>query len=224
MTGQLEWNFDLLVEPVETETYTGRAPLHFTVAFLTLDEAADAAGEARRMCALNADEPWYPGRDFTNAWGHMWRIASLHESFPSPAGHDLITMQASLRCGCLMVPPWGFDTRECFCVGDLMHKTQCTPCGWQSIGTEADVVEAWHDHVWPGWRDLPVVPFALRPAGGGIDSKSKQAMAWVVANYPTEWQVTGAPVVTERDGLGTRHVPGYSPWGGFDLCTSRFTS
>ncbi|WP_404442901.1 hypothetical protein LG315_08505 [Microbacterium marinum] len=30
-------------------------------------------------------------------------------------------------------------------------------------------------------------------------------------------RVPGAPILTERGPYGTRHVPGYSPFGGYDL-------
>jgi len=30
-------------------------------------------------------------------------------------------------------------------------------------------------------------------------------------------QVVGAQVITERSSMGTRHVPGRSPWGGYDI-------
>ena len=31
------------------------------------------------------------------------------------------------------------------------------------------------------------------------------------------WQVPGAPIVTHRTPPGTRNVPGYSPFGGYDM-------
>ena len=40
---------------------------------------------------------------------------------------------------------------------------------------------------------------------------------WLDANYPSEFRVAGAPILTDRGGSGTRHVPEYSPYGGFDL-------
>src|SRR5690606_28014897 len=36
-------------------------------------------------------------------------------------------------------------------------------------------------------------------------------------HYPIEAQFEGAPIITQRSGLGTRHVPRRSPWGGYDL-------
>ncbi|GAA3539292.1 DUF6349 family protein [Nocardioides daeguensis] len=42
-------------------------------------------------------------------------------------------------------------------------------------------------------------------------------------HYPEAMQVTGAPVITERNNAGTRHVPGRSPWSGYDLSDSALT-
>jgi hypothetical protein len=79
-------------------------------------------------------------------------------------------------------------------------------------------VEAWHDHAWPGWRDLPILP--LTPQTDRTDKgTSKRARAFFEAEYPTEFQQSGAPVITQRSRFGTRHVPNYSPWGGYDLCS-----
>ena len=41
--------------------------------------------------------------------------------------------------------------------------------------------------------------------------------AWFDANYPENFRVPGAPILTDRGGSGMRHVPDYSPYGGFDL-------
>lgn len=68
-------------------------------------------------------------------------------------------------------------------------------------------MEAWHDHAMPGWRDLPVRPSGLKAAA---------LEAWLDA-YPSGWKRPGAPIRTVRDPHGTRHVPGRSPWGGYDL-------
>jgi hypothetical protein len=49
---------------------------------------------------------------------------------------------------------------------------------------------------------------------GGL---SKAAKKWITEPYPKSMQVAGAPIITERRPYGTRHVPGRSPWGGYDL-------
>jgi hypothetical protein len=61
---------------------------------------------------------------------------------------------------------------------------------------------------------LPIVPARLRDRDKiGL---SKAARNWISQHYPESIQMAGAPVITERDN-GTRHVPGRSPWGGYDL-------
>ena len=124
---------------------------------------------------------------------------------------DLFT--ADLRC-----EPW--TDREphsgCQCVGDLTYQAICEPHRWHLIASdENSAVEAWHDHAFTGWRDLPIVPALFR----SIDQPglSKAAKKWIAENYPTSTQVVGAPVITERSNSGTRHVPGRSPWAGYDI-------
>lgn len=71
----------------------------------------------------------------------------------------------------------------------------------------------------PGWRDLPVLPSKLSAT---LSTPSKQSTArgaaWIEENYPPAWQIPGAPVRTLRQPMGTRHVAGRSPLGGYDLC------
>ena len=78
------------------------------------------------------------------------------------------------------------------------------------------MVEAWHDHAFPGWRQLPILPAKLRGQMGNRKMTPKLEQ-WLDANYPPEFRVPGAPILTDRGGSGTRHVPEYSPYGGFDL-------
>jgi hypothetical protein len=204
---QLAWDFS---ELDEKPIYSGAAPFHFTTEYFTVNEFT----EAKKASALVCGE-W----PFAGGHRRMWGKSFCTRSFSTGAGgsHSFDMLTADLRCDCLMMPPFGVDSRVCFCPGDLMANVICEPCAWHHVGREADAVEAWHDHAWPGWRDLPVVPGDVRPFGGGFDKNAKKARAWVAAHYPTEWQTLGAPVVTDRAGCGDRHVSGYSPWGGYDI-------
>ena len=97
-----------------------------------------------------------------------------------------------------------------------MYQAICEPCEWNGItDRENDAVEMWHDHALPGWRELPIVPSRLRMMDK--DGLSKAAKKWISEHYPKSMQVPGAPIITERRPFGTRHVPGRSPWGGYDL-------
>lgn len=207
MSDLLEQLADLTREP-----YAGPAPLHFTGAYFTPDELLAAHVEAARVVGRGT---------------HTWNLAITLGWCAGPRGHSLCVLSTDLRCNCRMpylVAEWE-QLGPCQCVGDYLYQANCPECRWHVIASEPVAVEAWHDHAWPGWRELPVVPYALCDRTGGMDPKSAidkkraaKARAWVEANYPTEWQVEGAPVLTERTSPGTRNVPGYSPWGGFDIC------
>ena len=97
-----------------------------------------------------------------------------------------------------------------------MCQTICEPCEWNAITDhENGAVELWHDHALPGWRELPIVPSRLRAMDK--DRMSKATRRWIAEHDPNAMQVPGAPMVTERRPFGTRHVPGRSPWGGYDI-------
>lgn len=99
---------------------------------------------------------------------------------------------------------------------ELMHQVICTACRWHHItSSENGAVEAWHDHAIPGWRHQPVMPRNLVPMDWS--KPGKKTLAWIAKHIPVEWQRPGSPIRTERSGIGTRHVPGRSPFGGFDL-------
>lgn len=205
MIEQLAWDF---TELDEKPAHTGSAPFHFTMEYFTVDEFAAAKAASALVCG---DWP------FTGGHRRMWGKSFVNPAFTG-GRHGLMILSADLQCDCKFKRG---ENDPCSCVGDLMSNAICDPCAWHSVGTEDSAVEAWHDHAWPGWRDLPVIPVGVRPGAGGINKSTKGALAWVVANYPPEWQVPGAPMVTQRDGSGRRHVPGYSPWGGYDLSARR---
>ncbi len=107
----------------------------------------------------------------------------------------------------------------CQCVGSITAQAICSHCSWHHIGTEAECVEVWHDHAFPGWRDLPTLPGKIR-GGMGPTRMTPKLEAWLEDNYPPAFRVPGAPILTERPSYGSRHVPNYSPFGGFDLSAS----
>lgn len=83
-----------------------------------------------------------------------------------------------------------------------------------------------HDHAWPGWRELLLVP---RRPEAGTSTKQKSSMARWVDNvgrwinnvgdlYPPGWLAAGGPIRTARGGSGTRHVPNLTGVVGSDLC------
>ncbi|WP_119697010.1 DUF6349 family protein [Microbacterium halotolerans] len=219
MTDLLDLLDDLEARDRAAQPYVGAAPLHFTSAYYTPDEFLEARdGWVQRYGHLEwADRPRC----------RMWTLGITTGWCNASPGHRLCVLQVDLRCECRF--PYLVDEWErvgpCSCPGDLMYQANCPDCRWHTIQpSENAVVQAWHDHAWPGWRDLPVMPFDVRPHGGSMDPAhamekraAAKARAWAAEHYPAEWQVPGAPVVTERTWIGSRNVPGYSPWGGFDL-------
>lgn len=203
---QLAFDIDGMIHAADvaaTPPWAG-APLHFTAGFFAPGDL-DAAFE--HWVFLN-------GRLGSYSHSHMWHRSIAVVQGLELGDHALTLFTADLRCD----PEHGGDEDgDCLCLGDLLTQAICEPCGWHSIdNSENGAVEGWHDHATPGWRNLPVVPEAIRVRSErGL---TKPALAWIQENYPVEAQTPGAPIITERrDRIGTRHVPGYSPWGGYDI-------
>lgn len=129
----------------------------------------------------------------------MWSHA-ICEPFGPDTAHSVWVMSADLSCR-------HFGSR-CCCVGDVVYRAYCSDCRWWTpiVESEAEAVRAYHDHCWPGWRNLPV-----------LDRPSLDRRPQIPADYPEEWQVPGAPILTHRTPPATRNVPGHSPFGGYDM-------
>lgn len=192
MTQQLGFDIESLIDEATLEaagTWQG-APLGYTSEYYTPDELADAF---ERFVLEN-------GRFDCYGQSHMWRPAIARNPL-TVAGHELHVLHASTHCS------HGDRDDLAGCGG---AQANCPTCRWNVIDhDESHVIEAWHDHAMPGWRDLPTLP-------GGLSLKRQQT--WLEEHYPPEWQIDGAPVLTLRSGIGTRHVDGRSPFGGYDLC------
>lgn len=139
---------------------------------------------------------------------HMWHRSFASGGVISFGDHSITTFSADLGPG-----------REQLGPGDLLYQAICEPCGWHDVDdSENTVVEAWHDHAVPGWRELPVIPEQIRVRNE--KGLTKLARTWIAERYPKHMQVPGAPIITERARPMTRHVGGYSPWGGYDLSST----
>ena len=179
------------------------APLHFTTAYYSPAE----------LGAAFAHWQFLHSHDDTHVQSRMW-----HQAIAAPSGFNLGDHSFGLFTADLRCEPWKHSEPQgdCLCVGDLVYQSTCAPCGWHAIAPdENSAVEHWHDHALSGLRDLPVVPARLRKTDSiGL---SKAARRWIEEHYPNSIQIAGAPIITERSGTGTRHVPGRSPWCGYDL-------
>ncbi|MCY7299174.1 MAG: hypothetical protein LH616_08185 [Ilumatobacteraceae bacterium] len=151
---------------------------------------------------------------------HAWR-QSICLDLPgiTDDGHGFIAYTADTRCNC----KFGYgtvtefaDAGGCQCVGGLLTKVICEGCNWHHIGTESGAVEAWMDHSFVDWLSLPIFPAKLRGQMGSHQMTEKR-QDWLEANYPARFRSPLAPILTTRGRMGGRHVPGYSPYGGFDM-------
>lgn len=197
--GQLAFDFDEFAREEARERLDewAGAPLRFTRDYYPpklLDEAFE------HWKFLN-------GNLGSHARSHMWHRMLWNPEATEFGEHRAELFNADLR------PESGKEGP-----GGLLAQIVCEPCDWHAIDEDENVVvEQWHDHAVPGWRDLPVVPASVRVRDGS--SLTKLAMTWIRERYPQHMQVPGAPIITERQSFATRHVPRYSPWGGYDLAS-----
>lgn len=212
------------------------AQLAFDIDTLIHQAAVDAA-PAWNGAPLRYHEEYRTPAELDTAWerwvfehgtfgcvpsSHMWHRDRLRDGFEFEQAadgpvHGFAFYTADTRCS-----DWGTDKhRHDHAAGELpdelMHQIICAPCQWRAIShNENTVVEAWHDHALEGWRELPVIPRKLAEHDHERNKLAK-LNSWLEEHYPTEWRKVGYPVITERHGIGTRHVPGRSPFGGYDL-------
>lgn len=168
----------------------GRCPMGYTEDRYTLEEITKAYDAWRDRHGKSRDTH-YTG----------WRLPMWEEVVAGPDGHTCAVVSAAR------------DGRYC----DYMHRAIDDACGWASpiVADREAVLLAWHDHAWPGWRDLPAL----------VASNSTNESRWpdlIRAAQPEAWQVPNAPIVTGRPHRATsRTVIGRSPWGGCDISTFR---
>lgn len=121
-----------------------------------------------------------------------------------------VVMDAELRCDCD-----DHYASRCQNLGDLVYRGACRLCDWEAAHFWDDenlAAEDALDHAWPGWRDLRVVL--------PIPDDAKKRAVWVAQVneiYPPGWLEQGGPIITMREYMGHRHVPGRTPFGGYDV-------
>jgi hypothetical protein len=206
--------------------------------FADLDAAAAADAEADRQRIFDHAPSMFGDttrgffarveamRVWDDTYGHFDCLRRSHGWRDEIGGHGFgrgrvpgsevcrpITLTADLRCD-----HWD---DECCCVGDMVYRGACLHCAWEGE-IRADhngAVEDAHDHAWAGWRELPIVQRRPEP---GTNARQKAATdRWIEAVtdcYPDGWLEAGGPIRTARGYYGTRHVPNYTGFGGYDLC------
>jgi hypothetical protein len=107
--------------------------------------------------------------------------------------------------------------------GELGFRGACLVCPWRGPAHDDEnaAVEDAHDHTHPGWRALPIVD--PPPDFGNLSRPEAERrygrwLEQVAPLYPDDWFDARGPIRTRRAPLGTRHVPGRAPGGGYDLC------
>lgn len=204
MTAVLDGQLDLLalLEP-EPEVIDLDALIGFTMDVTDpyeLDRISLAWSEAY---ATKPHQEWrpFPG----------WRESHTGANGLNGA-HPSYMYTAELRCRCWRTRSCADrESNPCQCVGGYYHRAYCAGCDWWTLvcDGENEAAEAYLDHCWTGWRELPVIESKMNPKGGYSYAIPK--------DYPKEWQVPGAPTKDCRGMTkhGTRHVPGGSPYGGY---------
>lgn len=200
---QIAFNIQDLLREAELDAapeWTG-TPLHFHTVYATPEEHADAFARWQLEHGTFGSIPA----------SHMWHPTLTHSPL-EVRGHRLHMLTADTR-------PLAHGALR---PGSLLYQANCPTCQWHHItDTENAAVEAAHDHAMPGWADLPLFPARLaRPLAQGERKARTAALAWLTEHYPAAWQHDGAPIRTQRTPLGTRHVPGRSPFGGYDLAAN----
>ena len=167
-------------------------------------------GSPTRGLTARADEfaGWRAAHGSFGSTGrsHAWTVCLTCPDTPTERCQPTV-LSADLRCDC--------DRYEqCSCLGDLMYRGACRRCDWEGEPHDREnaAAEDACDHAWPGWRELPVV--------SAVPEERKKRAAWVervTELYPAGWLEDGGPIRTARSRGGTRHVPGRTPFGGYDL-------
>lgn len=146
---------------------------------------------------------------------HMWHTDTTRTPLVLDA-HELHVYTAAAHCS--------FEDHDHSAdplPGQHLHQANCPRCRWHRIdSSERVVVEAWHDHALPGWRALPAMPANLTRHDAPRQADQRR-LAWIEDAYPAEWQISGAPILTARNGHANRPVAGRSPLGGYDLAAPK---
>lgn len=195
-----------------------------------------AAGPAWEGAPLQYQEDYYSPAALDAAWerwsfengsfgciprSHMWHRQSYRQ-YPTLIGsnssdHQLDLFRADARCDGKRFGHPDHTHAPGEIPGTYQYQAICEPCQWHAISNrENNLVEAWHDHAFPGWRSLPAVPLALTQTQGKKNYDSR-LQTWLEEHYSEKWRQHGCPIITERESYAGRHIAGRSPWGGFDL-------
>lgn len=153
-------------------------------------------------------EHGHHGSVYRSRMWHRSRFSSMPDNLELN-GHRLSMFKLEVSC---------FQHYNgCSCVTVSASRFVCDNCSIsEDASTEQAVVELMHDHATPWWRELPPVPHHARQRDAQ-GRPSPVMIDWLTSNYPEHARTPGSPIITFRNGVGTRHVPGASPYGGYDI-------
>ncbi|MDX3100494.1 DUF6349 family protein [Nonomuraea angiospora] len=140
-------------------------------------------------------------------------VASLHPDPGPDGGHCRVTIRRPRLGGRGFGKPGDDPAR-------WRYRSYCGGCGHEGPDrtSEKDAVEDGHDHAYPGWREMPIVAHRPHTHKRGPIARWEAAVA---AAYPAGWLERQGPVLELRHGLGSRHVPGLAPGGGYLMAVMR---
>lgn len=160
----------------------------------------------------------------TNHYGRAWRLA-ITAPGNHHAGHDTLHADGgACRPTIEETYLWDHTRRDDRFPSEsvrvaILHRGACLGCGWSGEPHQSEnaAVEDAHDHSWPGWRDLPIVP--RRPDDTKAQAKWRAHLTalYRVAGIDVDhWLAVGAPFRTARiRGQQRSHCV----WGGgYDIC------
>lgn len=184
--------------------YTGRAPLGYTEEYFTPEELLYASLYNRRSFHLRGEV----GARLVGLWEPAITAHHSVYAYWEPEIGAMVDQGLDMWIhSAVESPDYGLFLFDCSHKGGFKSMVICPQLKWHYIGaSEVEVLMAWHDRVWPGWRALPVVADARKG--------SRYPVGKLPEDYPTDWRFPGAPIIEDRWGAVSRAVPGYSPWGG----------
>ena len=154
-----------------------------------------------------------------------WRIALTHPGDGwGPDGQVAATDNPAPCCRPTVEMRLGTPIEE-----PCAYRGRCLGCGERGpvVGAENGATEWAHDHAFPGWRELPVVP--RLPWSDTVSTQRRRTDVWrerIEVLLPAGWLDRGGPIRTERPAdshgrrVGMRHVPHRAPGGGYDMATT----
>ena len=161
----------------------------------------------------------------TNHYGRAWRLA-ITAPGNQLGRHDTLTPDGG-ACRPTIEETYLWDhsrrddrfPKESVRVA-IVYRGACLGCGWAGDAHADDenaAVDDAHDHSWPGWRELPIVPRRPDDTKSQTKWRSQLSALYRAGGLDVDhWLAPGAPFRTARTRGGTRSHCVHG--GGYDIC------